>query len=100
MGLLRSRATTRARIGLRRSKTLSVKRARCLAPSPRSYGERGGVRGILTNTTLLENPPHPRLRRDLSPHAGRGEEHKPDYDLDRLRHAFARHHFAREDIDG
>src|ERR1700716_2771904 len=49
------------------------------APSPRSCGERVGVRGfyqrIQQTEECAENPPHPdrQGRSDLSPRAGRGE---------------------------
>ena len=35
-------------------------------------GERVGVRGPLRESELVERPPHPALRADLSPQAGRG----------------------------
>src|SRR6202047_4118895 len=49
------------------------------APSPRSCGERVGVRGLYQRTQeaveCAEGPPHPdRKRSDLSPQAGRGKE--------------------------
>ena len=49
---------------------------RCIAPSPRSCGERVGVRGSLDRLGLADSPPHPKFaiaNFDLSPHAGRGK---------------------------
>jgi hypothetical protein len=46
-----------------------------MTPSPRSYGERVGVRGFLNGPTRRESP-SPEIRSaifDLSPQAGRGE---------------------------
>jgi hypothetical protein len=41
-------------------------------------GERVGVRGTLDRLGLAESPPHPALRADLSPQAGRGKQkHRP-----------------------
>src|ERR1700676_3201303 len=36
-------------------------------------GERVGVRGTLHRLRLVDSPPHPALRADLSPQAGRGD---------------------------
>src|SRR5665647_2674582 len=44
------------------------------SPSPRSYGERVGVRGSIDRLGFAESPPHPALRADLSPQAGRGKK--------------------------
>ena len=44
---------------------------RLLLPLP-ACGERVGVRGTLSAFELAESPPHPALRADLSPQAGRG----------------------------
>ncbi|MGY4226349.1 Cu/Ag efflux pump CusA [Bradyrhizobium sp. USDA 4503] len=53
---------------------------RCCAPSPRSYGERVGVRGLLSvfgDSRVCGDSPSPgthlTMRSDLSPRAGRGE---------------------------
>jgi hypothetical protein len=43
-----------------------------LLPLP-ACGERVGVRGTLDGLGFAESPPHPALRADLSPQAGRGE---------------------------
>jgi indolepyruvate ferredoxin oxidoreductase alpha subunit len=47
-----------------------------LLPLP-ACGERVGVRGPLQALGLAEVPPHPALRADLSPQAGRGEAERP-----------------------
>src|SRR6202163_2495826 len=51
---------------------MSNERSRPLLPRP-ACGERVGVRGTLNRLGLAESPPHPALRADLSPQAGRGE---------------------------
>jgi len=50
-----------------------------LPPSPRSYGERVGVRGsnLELGTRKIPSPAsHLAMRRDLSPQAGRGKKEK------------------------
>src|SRR5260221_13408151 len=47
------------------------------APSPRPCGERAGGRGSIRAFGLAESPPHPALRADLSPQAGRGKPEPP-----------------------
>src|ERR1700691_501711 len=59
------------------STALSLPRPAC--------GERVGVRGTLDRLGLAESPPHPALRADLSPQAGRGDRDLVEYSL-RLRH--------------
>ncbi|TMK50193.1 MAG: hypothetical protein E6G70_06740 [Alphaproteobacteria bacterium] len=49
--------------------------ARSLAPLLR--GE-GWGEGLFPRTELLESPPHPALRADLSPQAGRGDTESAD----------------------
>src|SRR5271170_4512210 len=49
-----------------------------LLPLP-ARGERVGVRGRLNESELAEKPPHPALRADLSPQAGRGERIQPPF---------------------
>src|SRR5690349_21194336 len=58
--------------GTRRSEMELLQR-RSSAPSPRLRGEGWGEEGS-QKTELVESPPHPALRADLSPHGGRGEE--------------------------
>src|SRR5580700_11027047 len=44
-----------------------------LAPSPRTWRGEGWGEGLSQRAQLAESPPHPALRADLSPHAGRGK---------------------------
>ena len=55
----------------------SARLPRYFSPSPRSSRGEGGVRGCLRKferRECAEAPPHPALRADLSPQAGRGEQ--------------------------
>src|SRR6266550_4688191 len=46
--------------------------------SPHLRGE-GWGEGLLPHIRLAEGPPHPALRADLSPQAGRGQSHRPPF---------------------
>ena len=61
------------------SRQPSSPRSRRPTPSPRPYGERVGVRGILRKQNRGKSPsPASPTRRDLSPQAGRGEGSLPE----------------------
>src|ERR1700693_3294459 len=72
---VRKERIMRACITARSKGTLPVHHAGASSPSPRSYGERVGVRGSIREcdgSERVETPPHPefklRLNSDLSPH--------------------------------
>jgi hypothetical protein len=62
------------RVGGAGNRGKQMAKVQCSSPSPRSYVERVGLRGRFHAFGLAESPPHPALRADLSPQAGRGEE--------------------------